>query len=277
MNRSLSLYLFGLAALLPFTAGAQQVYFFEAEHANYYHVSKCLPNSDIQFYSTRGGGKMLRQATVDEKGEYRITGVDGFAPAFVLNTKQPNSKGIGGNDIVSFFDKKEFTIEDITIKTLNGVTTLTWKAAADPAKAIFFEVLAGDDGINYTSVKHIDASGTENMLGYSYENEGSAASFYKIKVINAQQGERYATGILAAQAGNAKIYPTIVKASVSVALDKQYADARYKLYSADGRLVTSGNLSNTVNEIALGDLASGNYFISVEAAKKRTVAQLQKL
>ncbi|MBS1584405.1 MAG: T9SS type A sorting domain-containing protein [Bacteroidetes bacterium] len=115
------------------------------------------------------------------------------------------------------------------------------------------------------------------MIPYEYIDKENDGSFYKVKVINKQKGERYTSQLLAAEVGEAKVYPTAASTTISIALDKQYNNASYKIYSVDGRVVVSGTLENIVNTVPIGNLSSGSYLVSVQAANKRTVSHLQKI
>jgi hypothetical protein len=277
MNSSLSITSLSLAVLFSLNARSQQVCWFEAGHTDYYKITACIPNSDIEFYSDKTGGRVLKQATVDAEGSYCINSKKNFNPAFVLNVKHPNTKGITGSGIVHFFDTKEFSIDDVAINATQNTATLTFKAQSDPAKDIYFDILKSKDGINFSVIGKIDANNSGIQSLYTFTDNDNDASFYKVRVVNAQEGERYATGLLFAESGIAKIYPTVATSTFSIALDKQYSNATYTIYSADGRLVSQGDLHNMITGISVGNWATGSYIVLVYAGTHKTVARLQKI
>lgn len=276
MTKYIVRYSLGLSLLLSLNASAQQACWFEAEHVNYYQIEACIPYSDIEFYSNNGGGKMLKRATVDAMGFFSIN-TNEIRPAFVLNVNRRNARGVIGSGIVRFFETKEFSINEISAKTVPGNTVLSFNAQTDPSVDIYFQVWKSKDGSNFSPVGILDGNKSGVVTSYKYTDNNGDASFYKIKVINKQKGDRYTSQLLASDEGEAKVYPTASSNSIFIALDKQYANASYKIYSTDGRVVASGTLENMVNTVSIGNLSAGSYLVSVQAANKRTVSHLQKL
>lgn len=83
---------------LSLSSAQAQLNYFTAEGNRYYEVKGAVPQSDVEFYSEKWGGKQLKQVAVNEQGYLLLISKSDFKPAFVLNrSNYPNSKGIKGN------------------------------------------------------------------------------------------------------------------------------------------------------------------------------------
>ena len=92
-------YISFIAALLSVTSSTAQFTYFEAEGIRYYETAGAVPGSDVEFYSEKWGGKLIKNTTTNEDGWLRFAGDKDFKPAFVLNRSIPNKNAVN----VTFF------------------------------------------------------------------------------------------------------------------------------------------------------------------------------
>jgi hypothetical protein len=257
---------------------AQEVSWFQAEQNNYYDIQGCVAKSDVQFYSTPGGGKLLRQTTVNSEGKLLLMSEQGFKPAFCLSMKDKNSSGIAGSGMVRFFDTKEFSFSSPTVERKNGTATITWKAE-HVQDALTFDVLKSTDGINYVNVGTVAAPENTCEQEYSYTDKNfSLDATYKVQVSSYAKGVRYTSRVIQlAQAEEVLLYPTVASNDITVMISSKLVAAGYTIINMQGQKVADGVLNEYSNSINVSSLNPGVYTFIINNGGKTISKRLEKL
>ncbi len=254
-----------------------QVLRFEAEGNHYYQAKGCIPQSEVAFYSERSGGKLLKTITADANG----TAIAQMPPkqqaAFALSTNSESKAGVKGTGKVAFYGDPLFSIQDITVKNINGAAFINWRSSATNDKMVF-RVLRSNDGIAFTPLTSLRFNQSANLLPYTCSDPGlKDLAFYKIEVSNIG-GVIYTTSVRSVSNGNSvRIYPTAANGMLNVLIASDEKGASYKLISAAGKEVQSGILADERNSISLEALASGNYLIVTGNGDTKRTAKFVKL
>lgn len=256
---------------------AQETNWFEADHLSFYSVKNCIPNSDILFYSQKNGGQLLKQVTVGIDGNFLLQGDKYFTPAFVLNSKQKNAKGINGTGMVSFYDAKEFSFNNLSLKSSDGVHMLSWIGEANPYEPISFKIMKSIDGINYESIGKVNAVSTSGAVPYTYQDNGVDGAFYKIVVVNDNKGERYTSKVVVLESKTVKVFPSPTNSSINIVTDNVRQDAEYCIVNEFGQLMLNGKLAGNRQNVDIKHFPAGNYIIIVGTDKKNFSARIVKL
>ncbi len=262
-------FLFLIAIVAGDSVAAQQSksissFHYRAENTVYYEVKNGVPNSDIAFYSERHGGKLLKAEKLNESGSFSIVANEEFKPAFVLNSPEENEQGVKGSGKVYFMEAREFTIRDIKPGPADKIVSFAWTASTDPAKNISFEVLKSYDGVSWTTVADINAYKNDLESEYSFtEHSEVAGSFYKVKVNNSAEGNRYTSQPFAMNRQNeVKVYPTNANSKITIEIAGE-TQTEYAVANTIGQVVMSGILSKGANEIQIQNLPAGLYIVNV--------------
>jgi hypothetical protein len=237
---------------------------YKVDNTSYFEVKDGVPGSDIAFYSERHGGKLVREAILNETGGWKIQTEEPFAPAFVLNLQAKNQKGVSGSGMVFFMEENEFTLSGMKAEATNNAVTVGWNAATDPAQKISFEIMKSYDGLSYFKVADINAYSTGIASDYAFtEAKGVAGTYYKINVNNSKEGARYTSYPLAFQSNDViNVYPTVTRSNINVVL-LQDADSKYTITNTLGQTVGNGDLVKGINKLSVTELPAGIYMVNV--------------
>ncbi len=242
-----------------------QVRCYEADGVVTYHVTGCVPRSDISFYSQIGGGEMLQQVAVNSNGTVNVAWGGKIPPAFVLNVLDVNAAGIAGSGMVSFTGDKEFIINTETITNAGGNATIGWKAAVAHTDNYVFDVLKSVNGSDYAVVQTVKAQGYE-ISPYTFTDvtptNGNAT--YQIRVRDIGNEVYYTSNPLFTDGvSGVSIYPTVAHTTINVRLDDNLSNGSYKVINMQGQVITSGVLDNSLYSLPVAQLPAGSYLIKV--------------
>lgn len=134
----------------------------------------------------------------------------------------------------------------------------------------YFAVERSTDGRNFSTIAKVDAAGKSNTLqSYSYRDRSPASgmNYYRIVQVDAD-GQRSNTGTEQLESdcaeGIIKVYPTITKGTLYVALPPGYEAAKIMLVDMHGRTITANvSMGGSLRTIQLPPVAAGTYLLSV--------------
>jgi hypothetical protein len=264
-------YFVAAAMLLHLSGNAQNnaphsinAWYYEVEGITTYETRNCTPGSDVAFYSEKHGGKQLLKMTTNESGTISVNKEDKFRPAFVLNVKDKNSSGISGTGSVSFFDQKEFILDDLKVVASPNGNTISWQSGFSSYNNYAFEILKSTDGESFQPAGKVPAMAND-MTAYSFNDPSpSGSALYKIRVFNTGNGVSYTGRVLSSGADvNVKVYPTAASDQVNLLVPVQYKGTEYVVTNSQGQVVLSGRLETELNTLKIAGLSAGTYFVSV--------------
>lgn len=256
-----------------------QLNFFEAEGNFYYEAAGAVPNSDVEFYSEKWGGKLLRKATTNNEGNLSIKTDLSFKPAFVLNRSAANKDGLKGNGFVHFLSSKEFCFKNLTVtSTPTGNVEVSWLASIDKDQSITFIIFKSADGINYSLFKKVyGASNTEEQQYAITDNEILTVGFYKVEIMHSTKGKRYTSNVMALSNETINVYPTMASDKINIVTNKAFQNPEYKIIDQQGHVIATGIMRESQTVIPIDQLASGAYFIIVGQKENQSTKRFIKL
>lgn len=269
----------GLTSIMAFSVtNAQELTWFEAEGSTYFFVTDCIPQSNVLFYSERGGGKLLRRETTNEEGQIKIQSDNKFKPAFALNEKAKSLKGAMGSGRVSYLGLREFAIDAVSVETITS-TEISWMAAVGD-HAIDFKILKSINGKDYMPLQVVSITKAPDLKRYSVVDvdlDNDQRVFYKIEIYNKLK-LRYSTKILATDySKGVKVYPYSTQDKISLEVEPAHIPARYRILNQAGQMVGNGVLEQVLNTIWVSNLAAGNYFIVIAAGDGNVTRRFIKM
>lgn len=228
-------------------------YIYSADKVTHCHVLNAAPGAQVEFYSERWGGKLIKQENIGVTGTLEIS-ENRFAPAFVID-KNTNR--------VFFMEPQEFSIEEIGLKKVGNLNRISWTATTNPGKEIAFGIMKSNDGINYKEIKALSAVTTADEFHYSYDDVGNENSYYKIKVINQKAGVRYSSHSMKLGVKDIVIYPSLVNTTLTIDVLSGQTDLVFSVSNMNGQVVKKGMLSFGTNTINTTELSSGSYIVNI--------------
>jgi len=250
---------------------------FEADGAIVYDVSGCVPGSDISFYSTKGGGAMMRELLADANGSAKVVWSQKTLPAFVLNASNKNAAGIAGNGMVTFTGDKEFTVNNVALDNNSGNVTVRWNGSVNKSGSYAFEVLKSVNNSGWSVIQTVSAQSAE-VLPYSFTDvsQTNGTAVYQVRVVNTGNEIHYTSNPLYADGGTGiSVYPTVAQSTVNVVLSSA-TNSGYRIMNMNGQVVISGSLNIGQNACPVSGLPAGNYLIEVSNAGNKTTAKFVK-
>jgi hypothetical protein len=240
---------------------------FIVDDVHYYQVKDVKAGSEVEFYSEKWGGNMLKSAKLNADGELIVTDRN-FKPAFVLN------KASGK---LCFMKDAEFTLKDFAVEEINGKTVLGWNASVSKHEDIIFRIQKSRNGKVFEILSEVTGAGSEGEQPYVINDEVDNFSNYRIEVVNRKYGLRYSSPAMAT-GGHQKlsVYPSIVKDIVTVRF-RNGESADYFITNISGQVVKTGKFHSAKNEIDLSDLQSGQYIVNVSLPEGQVAERITKL
>lgn len=273
---SIKIFLVVSSILLTHLAQAQHLTWFEAEGDVYYEMVGCISGSDIQYYSGKGGGKLLANVQANGSGIALFKSDHKFKPAAVLNTKTPNKKKIAGTGKLLFIGEKDFSFKNAALEQKNEQIYLEWTSSLQSDEVLEFEILKSNDAINYMTAGKL--TGVKSKLETSYnfkeENTGSAL-FYKVRIILG--GDQKFVSKVYSLDNKLGITPSSATSLIQLTVPNGMNTAEYRIISESGQVVLTGTLTSITANISVNNLAAGNYFVMLNSANKKFTGRFIKL
>lgn len=243
------------------------VLFFEVENQQIYQVKNCVPGSDVKFYSEKWGGSFLKSVTADKEGNALLESDGKTKPQMVINQKDKNANKIEGSGMVGFVEKKEFTISNIGVESMDGNYVIHWDGGAAEGCDYSFELQRSTDGHSFTTVSVFPVY----TDGYSYfynDKPQAKTTLYRLVITNTE-GVVYTTRQLAISTKeDVVLYPTMVTDNLNIVLAYGGKDiSPYRIYNQAGQVVMSGNIVFASGTVPVKHLPAGEYILNVNNGK----------
>lgn len=154
----------------------------------------------------------------------------------------------------------------------NSGVELNWVTVSENNSA-YFTILRSKDGVNFTEIGKVNASGANGGASYTFNDAAPSAGFnyYRLKQVDKNSIFKL-SGIIKVNLNatdvNAMIYPTVVTSVVNYSIESPKAlkltvmvtDVRGKIINTSVQSFTAGTTQKSVNVSAL---ASGVYLLTV--------------
>jgi len=246
----------------------------------HYSVGDCVPNSDVELYSTSSGGEVVAYAQADAKGRVDFSVKEGTPVAFALNHDRINEKGVTGKGQILVIPALSMNLKSPEVSIVNNEAVVRWYAAALD-KQWNFVLQKSTDNIHYSPVYETAAAEGKAMQPYTYSDKTTEAvqggtCYYRVVATNAS-GDNIVSGERAVKIATAKNFftasPTVFSNSIQVSVPADKLPATYTLTDALGRTrYASGIISRPSQLIAL-NLVSGSYRLVVVDKNNSSGAQ----
>jgi hypothetical protein len=150
-----------------------------------------------------------------------------------------------------------------TAKEDNCTSTLEW-VTAEENEVSHFEVEQSTNGIAYTAIKTVTA--TNSGIQHTYRVSLPVAdnkTYYRLKMVDNDGKIKYSDVklVTADCATKIVVYPN--PATDRLFMKNATPGSNYFLYDNNGKLVISGRIANSTQEIVIAGIASGVYYISL--------------
>jgi hypothetical protein len=259
------------AAVICTGASAQsiQVSSFGVDGMHYHLTKNCAPGAALEYYSQRGGGKIVR---TDAAGNVLVR-FGSKLPAFVLVR---NAKQDAGT--VVFTEALDFELSGLKVTGENGSDNISWEASAQPS--ISFVLLASPDGKNYKTLAEFPAKPGPGVAAYTSHQKPAGNLFYKVAVKHAGKGALYQTAALSmtdGRANGAQVFPTAAKDFVHIRIPFTPGNNSYSIFNQQGQVALKGWLTNSTTAVNVAALPPGVYYVRVDAAGKFPAQRFVKL
>jgi hypothetical protein len=151
----------------------------------------------------------------------------------------------------------------------NRKALLTWTTSSE-INSNHFEIERSTDGRNFTAIGNIEANNTGNAISnYSFTDAApiSKNTFYRLKQVDFDGKSKY-LGIRLIRAGSANIlvgaYPNPVQGtSITLLAGDQSLPVVYRISDVQGRVIKTGIMQQSQEEINIGDIDKGIYFLQI--------------
>lgn len=128
-----------------------------------------------------------------------------------------------------------------------------------------YDVEFGTNGRTFNTVGTVEGSGSNSSYTFNHKpNQGRI--YYRLRIVDNNGSSRYSDIIamnLSCSGKNILVYPNPVSSVLNVNLSGFTAVATGKLYNNVGQLITSQQLLNGTNRLAVDKLATGTYALMV--------------
>jgi hypothetical protein len=221
--------------------------------------------------------------------------VDGWLiqPTYTLEA------GIGGGYLYTYIYYKAFSLEDGMFMTsgdtdIRGrtvalsmlslpVTLLSYEATLLSNKKVkldwstssetnnhHFEIEKSTDGINFTSIGRIDATGNGNAVArYSFTDAETISrnTFYRLKQMDIDGNSKYLGTKLISVGSNhtpATVYPNPAQGNtITLVAGDQPLPLAWRISDVQGRVIRKGTMRQSQEEINITDINNGIYFLQI--------------
>lgn len=228
----------------------------------FYQVSGCVPQSEVEIYSTPCGGELVTTLRVDAQGNAQVEVPKGKTYAFAMNRTRATKGGDGGAAYYIALGQPVLNVQSVTAD--NG--QLRWQVSGQDA-GVRCEVL--NEGTQEATLQRQDASGGS----YSYDGAAAAPgnNQYSVQLTDAASGLRISLGkAILAKAGAVRIGPSVFADVLNVQL-LTVPSGTLQLYNGNGALVYSTAVRQGLNTINLSTVAPSGYVVRVLDRNNRTV------
>lgn len=251
--------------------------YYEVEETLVYEVSGCVPGSDIAFYSNRGGGVHMKDATVDNNGCGRIIADKKFTPALVANTDHKNGTGVAGSGTVCMIGEKEFALNNMQIESDERKILLSWDVSVRDKNEYVFEVLKSTNGAAYELQTTLMPSALA-MVSYSYTDDVKSDDFVSYEIrISGKNGVNYTSRpLIPGNGDDFLLYPTVTTDQVYIRVNDRMQTASYNIIDMQGKTVMSGKLDGMQSGISVKSFAAGDYIFQVATPGQKSIKKFVK-
>ncbi len=233
----------------------------------FYHITGCVPYSELEFYSTPAGGNLLANAPVNNTGEAVIKVPAGTAYAFALNRVKATKKGEAG--LAYYIALGAPLMEVKTVSDDAGV--LRWQVITT-REGITSDVYSSNDGTPFAklaTLNQADAAGSD--YSYTVASHESGKTVYCIQVTDPESGLRVTLGrnmLSNEPAALVKVSPSVFTDVVNVQV-LNGDGGTIQVFSNIGTLVYSSTVMQGNNSINLSKFAAAGYIVKVTGRDKR--------
>lgn len=251
------------------------VFKFQVDNKIHYSISNALINSEVQLYSENTGGAIVDKSIISKEGVTEMVFDNKKKIAFAINYTVGSIAGNAGNGCVRFFSDNEFTLKNIQADNLNEKNIIHFEASVLQKENTEFQILKSTNGVTYQLFQKIEVTSSNEMQLYSIEDNGYVGKvYYKLQVVNLQEGMRYTSPqILQFGTDKISVYPTQARDNIHINVPNDLLMNHYTIYNATGIAICNGVLTQTDFSIDVTSFAKGMYVISLpkEAQKDGTI------
>jgi len=141
-----------------------------------------------------------------------------------------------------------------------------------------YEVEFSSNGRTFSAVGTVEGRGSNNSYSFTHQ-PAQGRAYYRLRIVDNNGSSRYSDIIamnVSCTGKNVLVYPNPVNSILNVNLSGFTAVANGKLFNSTGQLITSKQLMNGTNTIAVDKLATGTYALVVtEAGGTQQVYRVQ--
>lgn len=225
----------------------------------FYQVSGCKPSSQLEFYSTPSGGKLLATADVDEQGNVLVEVPKSIHYAFALNRVSATKGGDAG---VAYYVSLGQPVLQLRSVKNDGGETLNWEVVSK-SNTVTCDVFSSNNGTAFVKEATLRQ---KDAVGNVYEYTGTPATTntaYYIQVNDAANNLRIPLGKAKLSAvGAVKVSPTVFTDVLNVQLLTAKSGV-LQVFNSNGVLVHSTVVKQGNNAVDLAKIAPANYIIRV--------------
>ena len=244
----------------------QQKYFnactYQVEKTCYVLVNDVAEASEIRFYSSVNGGKLVSKDYADSNGNLSSSFTEDQMPAFALNRVKISEDKIEAR--TEHFDEKEFIVKKIKFNT------------NDPGETLSFEAIRTKDKLVTCKIHQVTNSGAENLVEEFPLSEQFDSYLLDLKpAINTRLKLGFYSdnllrySVLLKDENPAKtiaVFPSITSTYLNINLVDEPSKANYLISSLNGQVVLKGKLNMLSTKLDVSGLQPGTYVVSVELA-----------
>jgi hypothetical protein len=234
---------------------------FQIDHLIHVGLKGVKANSQVRFYKTPQGGKMLKRGQTDLNGNLDVSFSMEQVPAFVLGN------GLNSTNQVQHFKGIEFAVNNISFVEGHDMATLSLEYQVFQKEGMLFQIESSNEG-ETKIVKTLEVNANNRFENLSEIIEFDAAASYVLHVL--WNGETWYSKTLHSPSGdevssatktNVQVYPNPCTHFITVNSGDKKVDAVY-VYTLDGKQVYTQTTSLT-DKINLSDLDPAFYILEL--------------
>ena len=162
----------------------------------------------------------------------------------------------------------------VTAKEKNGIAIIEWATAAELHNE-FFGVQKSTDGMHYTTISKIKASGNSNANRYYSYTDGTVNGtvYYRIQQVDIDGKSSYSkvVKIMIAAYNKVQLLQNPVQDNLRLKCTEEQLGGVLIITDAYGRMVNKSIITSTSPVVATDKLAKGVYYVSVQEKNGKTV------
>lgn len=210
-------------------------------------------------------------STFDLTANSSFNGID----EFVITAADPvNAARLSAIDLdelnIAPYTVLPLTLTSFTGRLANNQAVFNWSTRQEQATS-HFDIEHSTDGVAFTKIGSVTAAGTSAGKSYNFMHAALASgnNYYRLRIAD-RDGKFVHSAVVTIQAAQHKemftVYPNPVtgdRCFITVAPGRQLP-LSYRIVDAHGKAVQTGSITRNKQQLNLGQLSSGHYFILLQ-------------